>query len=145
LSSVIFLLCISYFTQLFCLVYPTVLRHYFSSEHILDDTKKIIHELDDKSDETKDKIEDSENDIEKVEDSEHDVIKALKKELDTLKKNIDEDHAVSEEQLEDLQRDIDALRKSHNNSRYVNTIQLRLYRDCVFVSPLRVTNNGNNA
>lgn len=111
----------------------------------MDDTKKIIHELDDKSDETKDKIEDSENDIEKVEDSEHDVIKALKKELDTLKKNIDEDHAVSEEQLEDLQRDIDALRKSHNNSRYVNTIQLRLYRDCVFVSPLRVTNNGNNA
>ena len=42
----------------------------------------------------------------KVEDSENDVIRTPKKRLDTMEKNISKDHAVAEEQLEDLQDDI---------------------------------------
>jgi hypothetical protein len=60
----------------------------------------------------KKKIEDSEDDVQrKVEDSENDVIRTPKKRLDTMEKNISKDHAVAGEQLEDLQDDINALKK----------------------------------
>jgi UDPglucose 6-dehydrogenase len=64
----------------------------------------------------KKKVEDSEHDIKrKVEDSEDDVIYAREKKLNVLEDTITEEHAVQDEELEDIQKAINKLRQGQQN------------------------------
>ena len=62
------------------------------------------------------KVEDSEDDVKrKVEDSENDVIRALSTKLNRLENTITDEHAVQDEELDDIQRDISKLKKGQKN------------------------------
>jgi hypothetical protein len=84
-----------------------IITVYIQIQNPTDEEHDIKKKIEDSEDDVQRKVEDSEQDVKKkVEDFENDVIRTPKKRLDTMEKNISKDHAVAEEQLEDLQDDI---------------------------------------
>jgi hypothetical protein len=80
------------------------------------DHKDIVKKIEDSENDVQDTVKDSEKDIKKkVEDSEDDVIFAIEKKLNKLEDNISEEHAVQDEELDDIQKDINKLRNGQQN------------------------------
>jgi hypothetical protein len=85
--------------------------------------KDRYNKIEDSENDIQDTVKDSEKDIKnKVEDSEDDVIKALSRKLHTLEKNISDEHADQDEQLDhmhddlnDVQKDVNTLKKGQKN------------------------------
>jgi hypothetical protein len=78
--------------------------------------KDLYNKIEDSENDVQDTVKDSEKDIKnKVEDSENDVIFAIEKKLNKLEGTITEEHAVQDEELQDIQKDINKLRQGQQN------------------------------